>query len=340
MLNRVLLTGSLAFCLFAACVGETRAVCNGSSYNPVTDTAWNGIFPIRVGGVALATNSSLPDGSQETVSPICTCTTSTESYLGLSVSFWDIDYLVEVVNDAWCSPTLGTSLSGLSNGFHGGANEQGVAAPTTFKEAHWLTYPAFLLLGMLTDMKCIQQVGFDFANFTELPQGWNNDYMSALKDPKVFLLANPLADIACAGSNVLAQVPGGFFPTTFDTFWWCYWGNLYPLSGNVALPHVLTSAAQVVGKQIFLNSEFGAVLDWVADPMGCNPQPAYIAKKSQWRMQMAKPVKQATPMWVGLSELAWGTGKTPPYYDSNFLFVLFQKKNCCQKILGGSGGGS
>ena len=342
MSRRLFLSVSLALCLFAVCAVESHALCNGSPFNPLTDVAWNGIFPIRVGGVVVA-GSGLPDGSQGTTSPICTCTTSTESYAGLTIGFWDIDYLVEVVNDAWCSPTLGASLGGsLSNGFHNGQNDQRHVAPITFKQTHWLTFPLFLMIGMLTDMKCIQQVGFDFANFTELPQGWNNDLTSALKDPKVFLVANPLAEIACAGSNSLAQVPGGAFPIVFDAFWWCWWDNIYPVSGNVASPHVLTSAAQAASKQIFLNSEFGAVLDWVADPMGCNPQPAYIAKKSQWRLQLAKPVKQGVPMWIGLSEMAWGTGKSRPYYDSNFMFVLFQKKNCCQKILGSSsvGGGS
>jgi conjugal transfer pilus assembly protein TraU len=305
--------------------------------------AWNGLFPIRVGGVALATNSSLPDGAQGTVNPICTCETqhfngenATKWYRGLQVGFWDIGYLTEVVDDAWCSTTLGTAFSGLDNGFHGGSNSQAIPAPHTFKQVHWINFPIFKLLNLLTDISCLQDGDFDFVNFSELMPDWNEDLLAALKDPKVFLLANPVADVACAGSNALAQVPGNFLPTTFDSFWWCWWDNIYPLSGNAASPSVLTTTAQLVGRQIFEYSELGLLQDYVADPNGCHPEPAYIAKKSQWRFQFAKPVKSSTPMWVGQNEFVWGSGKALPYDGRNFLMVLFQKKNCCLKINWGS----
>jgi conjugal transfer pilus assembly protein TraU len=315
-------------------LGNAHASCSGSIFDPVTDVAWNGIFPIRVGGVAVATNGSLPDGAQGTVNPACTCTTSTQTYLGLNVGFWDIGYLAEVVDDAYCSPTLGTSFSGLNNGFHSGANSQVVTASHVFKQVHWLSFPAFKLLNLLTDMSCLQGGDFDYLSLSEVMPDWSDDMLAALKDPKVFLLANPVADIACAGSNALAQVPGNFLPATFDSFWWCWWDNIYPLSGNVSLPSILTTTAQLAGRQVFQYGELGLVQDYTSDPNGCAPGPAYIVKKSQWRFQFAKPVKSSVPMWVGQSELAWGNGKALPYAGSNFLLVTFQKKNCCQSVLG------
>jgi conjugal transfer pilus assembly protein TraU len=314
--------------------GYAQATCSGSVFNPVSDVAWNSLFPIRVGGVALATNSSLPDGSQGTVNPVCSCTSSDETYMGINVGFWDIVNLAEVVDDAWCSPTLGTAFSSADNGFHGGANSQATPTPHTFKQVHWLSFPALKLLNLLTDMSCLQGGDFDFVDFSELMPDWNEDLLAALKDPKVFLLANSVANIACAGSNALAQVPGAFLPTTFDSFWWCWWDNIYPLSGNSASPSVLTTTAQLVGKQIFEYSELGLIQDYVSDPDGCTANPAYVAKKSQWRFQFAKPIKSSSPMWVGQSEFVWGSGKTQPYAGKNFLLVVFQKKNCCQKLFG------
>jgi len=311
---------------------QAFAKCDGSIFNPVTDVAWNGIFPIRVGGVKVAGNENIPDGDQGTVNPICTCTTSSETYLGTEVGFWDISYLAEVVDDAYCSPTLGTGFSNLDNGFHQGASSKKVAAPHTFKQVHWLMFPAFKILGMLLDMQCLQGGDLAFGDMSEVSPDYANDYLAALKDPKVFLFANPVADIACSGKNAIAQVPGGFFPSAYDSLFWCLWDNVYPLSGNVGSAHSLTASAQLVGRQIYTYSEFGGILDYTND--SCQGRPNFVMKASQWRFQLAKPVKTATPFWPGQTELVWGQGKAPAFNDKNFLFVLFQKKKCCQRLKG------
>jgi len=319
----------LAVIILAA--APAMATCDSGVFNPVTDVAWNGIFPIRVGGVKVASNSSAPDGDKGTVNPICTCTTTTGTYLGTEIGFWDIAYMAEVVDDPGCSPTLGASL-GLNDGFHQGMNSKTVDAPHTFKQVHWLMFPAFRILGMLTDLKCLQSGDLAFGSMSEVDPSHASDFLAALKDPKVFLFANPVADIACSAKNAIAQVPGNFFPSVYDSLFWCLWDNIYPLSGHSGSPHALTAASQIVGRQIYLFSEYGGILDYTSN--SCQGQPNFLMKSSQWRFQIAKPVKTATPFWPGQSELIWGAGKTLPYKDKNFLYVLFQKKKCCQKLLG------
>lgn len=309
------------------------AKCEGSAFNPVTEVAWNGIFPIRVGGVAVAQNDGMPDGAGGTVNPICLCTSSQSSYIGTEISFWDIGYVAEVVHDAYCSPTLGMSFSGLDNGFHSGTNSQNIDSAHTFKQIHWFKFPVFHMLGMLADLKCLEG-GADVVpgDMSEIMPDYNDDYMSIWKDPKVFLMANPVADIACVGKNAIAQVPGGYFPMVYDSLFWCQWDNIYPLSGNVASPAHLTSAAQIVARQLYTYTQLGSILDYTQN--SCSGQAVPLMKSSQWRYQLAKPVKAATPIWAGQSELTWGSGKAPAFKDSNFLFVLFQKKKCCQKLKG------
>lgn len=318
--------------LIVMLAGEAFGSCKGTPWDPATGIAWNGLFPIRIGGTAVANNSQLPDGTDGTYSPICTCTTTTETYLGLDVSFWDIDYLVEITKDAWCSPTLGTAFSGSDNGFLGGTVDKKEAAPRTFKQAHWLMFPAFKLLGLMTDNQCLAGGDFAFGFLSELSPLHNNDYLADLADPKSILVANPAADLACAGSLAIAQLPGGFLPKAYDSLFWCWFDNIYPLSGNMQYPHSLTAAAQVASRQIYTFTESGSLEDYMIN--SCHGTATTLPKKSQWRFQIAKPVKGATPFIAGQSELSWGTNKNPPYYDENFLFVLFQKKRCCQKLKG------
>lgn len=318
--------------------GTAIAKCDGTPFNPVTDIAWNGIFPIRVGGVPVAQNSNLPDGTSGTDSPVCVCTTDKETYLGLDVSFWEIAYLAESVKDAYCSPSLGTAFAGADNGFHGGTNERKTAAPYTFKQVHWLMFPAFHILGLLTDMQCLESGDFAYASMSEINPLHNNALLADLADPKALLFANPAADIACVASNSLAQLPGGFFPTGYDSLFWCWWENIYPLTGDMGTPHDLTATAQTVARQIFFLSETGLLQDHVKNV--CAPTYTAIPKKSQWRFQLAKPVKSATPFVVGQTELVWGINKSQSYHDGNYLYVLFQKKRCCQKLKGSNSTGS
>ena len=319
--------------MFLAHASSAMATCSGSVFNPVNDIAWNSLFPIRVGGFAVASNSNLPDGGEGTVNPICTCTTDSGTFIGTQIGFWDVAYLVEVVEDPYCSTVVGTTI-GNNTGSHQGSNSKEVAAPHTFKQVHWWPFNAIQLLGMLTGLSCVQQVPLQMTYLSEIDPSWTEDWLAMLKDPKVFLVANPVADIACGVKNTIAQIPGSFFPSVYDSLFWCGWDNIYPLSGNNGTPHDLTASAQVVARQIYTNTQFGTVEDFTIDAQGCTAQIVPVWKSSQWRFQLAKPVKTATPFWAGESEMIWGSGKSPAFNDRNFLYVLFQKKKCCQKIYG------
>ena len=239
--------------------------------------------------------------------------------------------MLEVVKDAYCSPTLGMSFSSLDNGFHGGTTDQKTAAPYSFSQVHLINNPILTLMGLLTDMPCLASGNFEIA-MSEFDPVHNNPLLADLADPKAFLFANPAADIACGASNALAQMPGGFFPSSYDSLFWCWWENIYPLSGDIGSPHVLTAASQNAARKIYSYTEIGLLQDYEKDV--CHPIPVTVPKKSQWRFQLAKPVKTPTPFVAGQTELIWGSGKNPPYKEGNFLFVMFQKKRCCQKLKG------
>ena len=105
--------------VFTSQVYAAAGRCNtGPMFNVVTDPAWQDVFPIKIGNATIISgDSSLPDSGGGTANPVCTCQTSTETIVGVDVSFWDPAYLAEPVKDAYCFPTIGMSLSNLDNGW-------------------------------------------------------------------------------------------------------------------------------------------------------------------------------------------------------------------------------
>lgn len=352
MFRKTCLNVSLLLSLILQSHEAAAGKCDLPAFNPVKDVAWNGLFPIRVGGarVSAATPDELPDTDTPISNPVCYCTTTDETYVGVKVDFWNISYLAEIVKDPYCSTVLGTSLEGSNNstgtgttgtvttkGFPGsskkGGADQKTKAPRTFMHSHWITFPVMQLIGMMLDSKCGKTEEFTFLDMSEVSLTYSNDHLANLSDPKSLLVANPVADIAAIPSYVMAQAPNGFYPPAYDAFFWAWWYNIYPLVGAVNQPHSLSVSAHLAARQVYSKTSDGGVLDYTLDPMACTGKYQSIPKKSQWRFQLAKPGK-SSPIIAGRTELLWGSGKNPPYKDGNFLWVLFQKMNCCQKIKG------
>lgn len=329
-----LLVASL--CLSLTISPSAYAKCSGSMFNPITDITWEGIFPIKIGGVTVVKgDAGLPDSGGGTGSPICFCSRGSNGlpYLGLGISFWEPADLIEVVRDPYCSPALGTSFQGLDDGYHGGTNSQKVEAPFTFKQVHWVKFPLFAILGLLADVKCLTKGGFDYAVMSELDPTHNDSTLAALMDPRAFLFANPAFDFSCATRSAAVQAPVGNIVEAVDSLFWCSWGSIYPLTGDRSSAFDLESSAAIGAKMLYKMTTYGLHLDHASNI--CSPTLNPIWKQSHYRMQLAKPVR-GRPFILGQSDLLWGSGKNPPFKDGNFLFVLFQKHRCCEPL--GMGG--
>ena len=68
---------------------------------------------------------------------------------------------------------------------------------------------------------------------SEIDPTWNNDGVAFFLNPEAALFANPIAIAACAVDCTSATVG---VDTAADSMFWCAgcWGNLYPLTGNIA----------------------------------------------------------------------------------------------------------
>lgn len=343
MLIKTAVRGIAAAVIAILCYTPAHAgKCSGKMFNPITDVAWNGMWPLKIGEVVSMGGGDLPDSSDGTGPPINFCRVSTGIMVGMDISFWNIGYLEEVVREAWCSPFLGTSFNSLDNGWYNGKNSSRVAAPGTFKQVHWVKFPLTSILGLVrSGGTCVSSptgnagdIKVDYGMMSEVDPSHNDGLVAAAVEPRAILYANPLADIACAASSLIAQAPGQAFAPIYDSLHWCWWDNIYPISGDKYSPHDLESAAHIGGKQIYRYYSYRVLGDNAKDP--CRTTYTMIPKKSHWRMQASKPVKSSQPFVPGRSELLMGVGLNPPYKDGNFLFVLFQKQRCLLRLKGAS----
>lgn len=309
--------------------------CNtGAPFNPITDVAWEGIFPIKLGGVSIGKgDTNLPDTADGVGSPVCICPDKKGKYVGLDASYWEPSYLAEVVKDAYCTPTLGTSFDTLDTGFSSGGMTRSVKNPRIFKQVHWVKYPVFELIGALTDMGCKLSGGIDYLGVpSELDPTYNDGFLATLSDPTAYLFAAPPFDLACVANAAIAQFPGATYVPGYDALFWCWWDNIYPMTGDRFSGNELESAATIAARQIFHYYKYAIMLDDLQN--ACKGVGPVLPKKSHWRFQTVKPVKGGTPFIPGASEFFWGINKNPAFKDGNFLFLLFKKKRCCEKIKG------
>jgi conjugal transfer pilus assembly protein TraU len=327
----------LITCLLAAFAGPAfggTTGCNNTMFNPVTDVPWNAIFPLRVGGIAVKQNRDLPDTNEgRSGSPMCACTNATETYLGLKASFYQLDTMAEVVRTPYCSPTVGTAFSSLDNGYHGGTNSMKTDSPKTFKQVHWLRFPVFDIVGMLTDSSCIKHgEGFDYLMFSELDPTHNKSYLAAVLDPRVFLFASPPFDLVCSASRGIAMLPGEILTGAFNSLFWCCFENVYSLTGDKNNSADTESSVAIASKTLYKLSSTGLHMDLTSNV--CQPTVRPFWKKGDYRWALAKPVTMSKPIICDTPGFLWDGNKNYPYKEGNYLWLLFQKKICCQKVKG------
>jgi conjugal transfer pilus assembly protein TraU len=309
--------------------------CSGAMFNPVTDVPWNGIFPLRVGGVAVRQNRDLPDSSEGSGNPVCHCTTTTETYIGLTASFYQLDTMVEVVRTPYCSPTVGKAFSSLDNGYHGGANNQSVESPKTFKQVHWVKFPVMDIVGMMTDSSCLDHGGgVDYLFLTEMDPTHNKAYLAATLDPRTFLFASPPFDIICSASRAIAMLPGEVLSGAFNSLFWCCFENVYGLTGDKTSPADAESSVAIASKVLYKTASTGMHMSLTDDY--CGPRNRTIWKKGDYRWALSKPVTMSKPIICDTPGLLWDGNKNFPFREGNYLWLLFQKRICCQKVRGSS----
>jgi len=176
---------------------------------------------------------------------------------------------------------------------------------------------------------CVEQDSFDIAYLTELDPTWNNDELSLILNPEVFLFTSIVAQAACSADCISASTR-----LPMDSLFWCAGcqGSMYPLAGSVAHDNSHLQAAMLLVQRMTYKLHRIGLLWQVATSENsqklCKPQYAPIMKKSTYRSQMTYPVRtKGAPF--GQSTILWGMAKEFPGKGEYFNFLIFRKRNCC-----------
>ena len=322
------------------------ATCKGKFANPVTDICWSCMFPIKIGGATLASMGQ-EDTPNPGGNPACYC--GSPPKLGMKVSFWEPVRRVDVVREPFCMVSLGGIKmdpgfdAPVASRYRRDGQDQ-----SSFYQVHWYVDPIIYYLQAVLDNGCMENQGFDVAYLTELDPLWNDDELTRILNPDVYLFANLPAQAACAADCVAAT-------TNFSNnlFYWCSGcqGPLYPLTGNVGA-HVggVQASSLLVSRIIAKLHRQGAM--WAASGEAglCGYYPQPVMDKTNYKYHMLYPIPQTgkTPgppgtgktlvqrccQPLGRSTMLWGAGREFPFEGEDFAYQIFRKRNCCQGAVG------
>jgi conjugal transfer pilus assembly protein TraU len=264
--------------------------------------------------------SDVPPDNDEIQSPVCVC--GVPPSIGITTSFWEPSRIAETVKDPYCFPLMGTQMASTTQGMLSGDNRSN--SYKSFAQAHYYIFPVWGILDLFVDIECIDRMEFDLAYMTEVDPLWNDDMLAFIINPEALLFANTAAQLACMGDAISATTS---LPS--NSLYWCMgaWGSFYPLAGHIGKSNYIEANAGLAARMLYKLSRELLACDPGADICGCAQRP--IIRKTHYRLQLVKPVRDNQCYPIGKSSALWERNKNPVYNGDNFLWMVFRKNLCC-----------
>lgn len=314
--------------IFFFLAGAVRAACQGTIFNPITHTDWNNIYPISVAGVRMGTGVNPP--LMEAIPPVWVCPRFPLPSPGITVAYWEPQYIAEAERTPGCLSTLGgiEILQGYSMlQSEKSLGNDALEGSTCRGQIHWYSYPVFQALDMMTSLACRRTSGVNLTYLTEIDPSWQSDTIGSLFSPEAALFANPVLYAACA-VDAAASALG----LPMDPLFWCQgtWGSIYPLTGNSQ--HCNTDWQQnnsLIGKFLARSHRWGLQWQTIGVSTLCAAHPNPLVVKSQYRFNQVFPVPlKGKPVSMGDTHL----GAYPPVTNyptmESSAHLIWQGQTC------------
>jgi len=315
--------------------GAMAAVKSGTFINPITDVAWQEIFPIKIAGITIAPTPDNYDTPDVASSPICVCPAPPPEYyrIGISVSFWEPARMIETVATPYYFPSLGFGLDLASTkGFLSGTNyslDSALPDQSTFAQAHYLLFPVWSILGLLIDFSCVENSGFDVAYITEIDPLWQDDELSFIIHPEAALFANQDAQMACMADSAAVN---DYRP--LELLFWCVGsgGSAYPMTGHVDDDNIIQANSTIAARMIYKLARELLICDPGLNLCNCVQTPIWY--KPNYKLQAVRPAVNKRAWPIGKSAFFFGANLNPPYRSTKgagdeFVWLVFRKRVCC-----------
>lgn len=326
MIARLFLSVALTF---LGLTDTAIAKCNTKFLNPLTEVCFDCIFPISIGSISLF--GSRPD-TPNPRSPFCFCG-GIPPRVGFAIGLWEPVRLTDVADEAGCFVNLGFKMNmGLFALGKDAVTVDDVGSQGSRWQAHYYYYPLLSWLGTLIDGLCLESSTFDVAYMSEFDPLWQDPELATLVNPEAVLFANPVAQAACAADCVAAS--SGHLG--HDKLFWCNGcqGGLYPMTGDANEHYGGVQASETVAAKLLARMHrFGLARRTSGSGALCQPKPAPILPKSQYRFQITRPKAKTSGRYacgpLGSSTQFVDSGREYPFRGESFGWLTWRKHNCC-----------
>lgn len=326
MIARLLLAAALALLGLS---DFALAKCNAKFLNPLTEVCFDCIFPISIGSISLF--GSRPD-TPNPGSPFCACG-GIPPRIGFAIGLWEPVRLTDVADEPGCFVNLGFKMNmGLFALGKDAVTVDDVGSEGSRWQAHYYYYPLLSWLGTLIDGLCLESSTFDVAYMSEFDPLWQDPELATLINPEAVLFANPVAQAACAADCVAASSGG----LGNDKLFWCNGcqGGLYPMTGDANEHYGGVQASETVAAKLLARMHrFGLARRTSGSGALCQPKPAPILPKSQYRFQITRPKAKTSGRYacgpLGSSTQFVDGGREYPFKGESFGWLTWRKHNCC-----------
>ena len=314
------------------------AVCNGRIFNPITDVCWSCIFPISIGAVPVVPNKIADTPNISTIPCVCPGKVLGLPQIGIPIGFWEGIELYEISKEPFCFVSLG-GMSMPMQIFTGTGSQSINARSGRYENWHLHKYamPIFKLLSIVFDALCLEISSFispfDIGYMTEVDPLWADDELTFVLNPEAAIFNNIIAQSACVADCVASTTH-----LPMDSLFWCggCQGSIYPLTGNIPADYGSVQTTLLTMERFVAKMHRELQMWNTSGPEAlCQPIPAPIIKKSQYRTQMTYPVPMNSPGLIngcqpmGRSNALYDFSKEIPIKGENFGYLLWRKRNCC-----------
>jgi conjugal transfer pilus assembly protein TraU len=199
-----------------------------------------------------------------------------------------------------------------------------------FAHVHYYAYLPLFLLQLLLDFGCTEKVPLDVLYMSEFDPTHASEELGLVTFPETVLFAATPLILACVADAMSASLGA-----PLDPLFWCAggWGTTYPLSGYSPSrePPWVEASAHVATK--FISKAHRLLISWgtSGEPAMCGMYPMPVIRKTQYKLQMVRPVKSRECLPIGRSGLLWASGKNPPVPGKadNFSYFTWRWRDCC-----------
>lgn len=339
-----LFKGLILAWLMGACSVSYAVNCTGKFTNPITDFCWSCFLPIKISGAAIMTMGQ-EDNNSQAPAPVCFCPDPLgAAQMGLSVSFWEPIRTVDVTTKPFCMVALGgteISVGGLGRGA-GAVNLQDSKSKSSTYHVHWYVNPILYVLESILDNNCLERSVYDISILTEIDPLWQDDELTSIINPDIYLFANLVAQASCAVDCVAATTGFGN-----NLMHWCAGcqGSMFPLTGNISAHTGGVQASVLMAERMTFKLHREGIL-WAGHAKSsdtsaglCGLYPEIQMDKTFYKYHMLFPIpaddtskngKCCQPF--GRSTTVFESGKEIPYTGEDFAYQIIRKRDCCQGI--------